>query len=359
MPAGLSVLAVASLTFAAIGDAGEAGSLLQGVAHQLVERYSAGSGRKLDALLFLGDNFYPIGLNGLSDAEAEERVKYRVRWPFGPVLDALGRANVHAVTGNHDYYAQRLFKWNRGFTDRGNALASRLGPWTYHYGCEPGEALYDLPGTNARVQLLFFDSARLVAGQECPSSPYASLTRLLKQGAKRDVVWRLVAVHHPLETVGKHGSCRSQCADQDLRSDRYQEYVRGLRDAIRDSEVPVQLVLGGHDHSLQLLASPPDAGCAGCPTVNVVSGAGAKVTKVEEPHPAALVFTAAEGSKDVAPGRTRKARRAVPGFVEVNATLDRLTVRFVDGRNGEELDMGGGRRRFEVDRAGRLVREER
>lgn len=347
------------LTLAAIGDAGEAGCQLHGVAHHLVERYSTASGRRLDGLLFLGDNFYPIGLNDGSEAEAKARVEYRVRWPFASVLAALGPAKVHAVAGNHDSYARRFLFLNRGFSDKGNERARRLGPWTYHYGCEPGEATFAVPDTDTRVQILFFDSARAVAGEGGGCTAFDLLAERLESSHAAGVSWHVIAVHHPLETVGKHGECRSGCSKQDLRAPGYERYTRELRAAIRKSRVPVQLVLGGHDHSLQLLARASDPDCPGCPRVHVVSGAGAKITRVEEPDPAALEFTAADlGSKGKAVGeQPRKARQALPGFVELVFTVDRLAVTFVDGRNGTEIDMGGGRRRFWIDREGQLVAE--
>jgi Calcineurin-like phosphoesterase len=348
-----------AVTLAAIGDAGESGGQLNDVARHMAARYSAASGRKLDGLLFLGDNFYPIGLNDGSEAEAAARIEYRVSWPFAPVLAALGRGTVHAVTGNHDYYAKRRFFRNVGFSEKGNERARRLGPWTYHYGCEPGEAVFEAAGTGARVQVLFFDSAREVEdeGGECPA--FARLAERLQASHAAGVPWHVIAVHHPPETVGEHGECRSGCPKQDLHAPRYERYVRDLRAAIAKSGVPVQLVVGGHDHSLQLLARPADPGCSGCPRVHVVSGAASKVTRVVEPDPAAFEFTAVvPGSKgQAAAGRPRKPQRALPGFVELAFTADRLAATFIDGRDGSELDMGGGRRRFWIDRAGQLLAE--
>lgn len=345
------------LTLAAIGDAGETGRQLDGVARHLAERYSAASGRKLDGLLFLGDNFYPTGLNQGSEADAAARVELRVSRPFAPVLAALGPGSVHAVTGNHDYYTKHLLFWYMGFSEKGNERERRLGPWTYHYGCEPGEAVYDAPGTGVRAQVIFFDSAREVVekGGECPA--FARLAERLEASQAAGVSWHVIAVHHPLETVGDHGQCRSTCLNQDLHSSGYERYVRNLRSAIRQSRVPVQLVLGGHDHSLQLLARPADPECPGCPRVHVVSGAGSKVTRVAAPDPTTLEFTAADpGPKhEAAAGGPRKQRAALPGFVELVFTSERLSITFVDGRDGSELDMGGGRRRFWIDRAGQLL----
>jgi hypothetical protein len=93
--------------------------------------------------------------------------------------------------------------------------------------------------------------------------------------------------------------------------------------------------------------------------VHVVSGAGSRVTRVAEPDPAAFEFTAVDpGSKGKAvAGGPRQSRGARPGFVELVFTADHVGAAFIDGRDGSEVDMGGGRRRFWIDRSGQLLPE--
>ncbi|NUM77095.1 hypothetical protein HUU40_22280, partial [candidate division KSB1 bacterium] len=79
---------------------GEAGDILKHNAAVMRKMYRED---KFHALIFLGDNFYPIGLN-IPRAKVSKKIK-SVLGPFNEVTRSLGRSQVHALAGNHDYYA--------------------------------------------------------------------------------------------------------------------------------------------------------------------------------------------------------------------------------------------------------------
>ncbi len=375
------------LTVIAIGDAGESGGTLRGNAGYLNAMQSGEhDAGKFAALIFLGDNFYPIGLN-LPAGDADGEIK-SVLGPFRPALDDLGRANVHAVPGNHDYYLRNAVEQKLlfglvtvseqpiGLTDRGNRREEEIGLWSYHR-VMPAEAAYPLaPGSPDSAQFLFIDSALpLRTDPRTWSAPLDSLRNLLESTSRRPGLrWHILCSHHPLYSVGEHGgftewnedsssvdyltSCdrdsnalgwvKNWLDPEDLCAERYRQFTDSIRSILRTSGVNVQVWLSGHDHSLQLLYYPwKDPGCRECPRVQIVSGAGSKTSMVKIPAPP-YEFTSAQLGAG-------KQAESLPGFVQLRFAGDRLRVVFFNGRNGDRIDMGGGREVFWIDREGRLL----
>jgi hypothetical protein len=176
------------------------------------------------------------------------------------------------------------------------------------------------------------------------------LVEALRRHAKENV-WRVLVTHHPLDTVGEHGGATwvpdargrgGEIVMQDLcsKTRRPRDYFKNLVDpedscttasrkyvelvleAIKDAEtdegarIPVHVVLSGHDHSLQLLdlrrprewndpltrrinGMAPDL--LRLPGVQVVSGAGAKVSAVQASSPDQGRITTNRGCDDQAP----------------------------------------------------------
>ena len=134
-----------SLTIIAIGDAGENNGALRGsgnyITNMCTGQHDAG---KFQALLFLGNNFFPTGLN-IPAGDAEKKAS-TVLEPFRIPMEELGRQNIHAVPGNHDYYARHAIETSvffglvkieeapMGLTDRGNRRAAKLESWSYYHG---------------------------------------------------------------------------------------------------------------------------------------------------------------------------------------------------------------------------------
>lgn len=302
-----------------------------------------------DALVFLGDNFYPRGLNeGRWEKKRDTVLRY-----FRGLLPA---DHVHAIAGNHDYY-QFYLGWPYGFTTIGNAREKEIRDWTYHYWW-PEEAVYEVaPGV--RLQLVFFDSARVVAlGPRYSGESLESLTTILRSRAGDPTVrWRFVAMHHPLRAVGRHGNFGRPCdswpwlerhvpalAIQDTCSPRYQEYVDAVRHAVETSGARVQLALSGHDHSLQLLALPQPL-----PAVQVISGASTEALHVAPAEPARGIYTTVPPTHDPANARATSEY----GFAEVEVDAASAVVRFRSSRDAGAVPAGGACA-FRVDPEGAL-----
>ncbi|MGA9116201.1 MAG: metallophosphoesterase [Bacteroidota bacterium] len=375
------------LTVVAIGDAGEANAALRANAALLAAMHSGRhDGGPVDALIFLGDNFYETGLNVPAD-DVGGTVR-RILGPFRVPMEDLGRSRVHAVPGNHEYYARhaieasvlfglvKIAEGPIGLAERGNARAREIGWWTYHDRF-PGETTLPLSaGSPDSVQFIFVDSALpLRTPDRTWEEPLDSLQRLLRAGAaRRGLLWRVLCMHHPFYTVGEHGGfsvwddersevgyvprcdrdsdavswARNFIDPEDPCAEKYVRYAARVKGAIREAGVPVQILLAGHDHSMQLLYYPDrDADCSGCPKVHVLSGAGSRPTRVMFPRPPSE-YTSAQ--------RAPAARGiSVSGFAQLRFGRDALRLVFYDGRSQEPVDMGEGRREFLISRDGRLM----
>jgi predicted phosphodiesterase len=372
----------AGFSLVAIGDAGERNGILEDNAETIAALFRR---ERFDLLVFLGDNFYKTGLNFDSEKDPQKETPKKINSVLGPfraVMRALGRQNVHAVAGNHDYYAQlavnKSFLWGLfsvealpvGITNKGNQRADTISTWTYHYGL-PQQALFPVDSAAGdSLQIIFFDSAVLLRTQQHTWRPYfAALERLLFSTSNRpQIKWRIIAAHHPLHSLGEHGGYSewdpeartvrylNHCdpdsdivgyftnfADpEDLCAERYRAYRDSLLAAIHRGGVPVQLFMAGHDHSLQLLHysnRAPD--CSACPQAFLISGAGAKVSRVRAPAP--------ELGEHTWPDNSSKQRgKSRYGFARIDIQGERLRIRIFDGKTGKELDMGTGRTEFFV-----------
>jgi hypothetical protein len=295
-------------------------------------------------------------------------------------MRGLGRQNVHAIAGNHDYYARLvvdksllfgLFSIEAlpvGVTSKGNQRADTISSWTYHYGL-PEQAFF-ATGKQSQdsLQIIFFDSAVLLRTKPHTWRPYfAQLQQLLASTKNRpQVKWRLLALHHPLYSVGDHGGYSewdpetrtvnyinhcdadsdavnyflSLADPEDLCTERYRAYRDSVLAVIQRSGAPVQLVLAGHDHSLQLLYYPnANPACSACPKIYLVSGAGAKENPVKTASPQKGEYTCPDND----PKQQGKSRS---GFARLDFENGRLRVRFFSGKNKSEIDMGEGKKEF-------------
>ncbi len=375
------------LTVIAIGDAGESGSILSGNAKYINDMYTEQhGGGKPDAMIFLGDNFYPTGLN-VPVEDVQSKIKGALG-PFRTAFEGLGRANVYAIPGNHDYYARVAFEKSFlfglvnisavpvGLSEEGNEREQAIEGWAYHYKM-PAEAVYPISvGAKDSVQFIFYDSALPLRTDLSTWKPALdSLRRLLTVSATRvGISWRILAQHHPWYSVGEHGGW-SQWDDeakkvthlpncdkdsnvvhwfindldpQDLCAARYQALHDSLKSVIHTSGAKIQLALAGHDHSLQLLNySNRDNECEPCPKVHIVSGAGSKPTRVKFPSPP-NEYTAAQRDP-------KKEGESLSGFAQLKFENDNLRIVFFNSANGEMIDMGGGKKEFWINRDGELL----
>ncbi len=387
-PQGVTRPSGAPLTVIAIGDQGTSGSVLTSNASSITDMYTgrdpAGS---FDLLLFLGDNFYNTGLNVPKD-RVDDKIE-SVLGQFRVPLLGLGRSRVHAVAGNHDYYARNVVDIRAlfglvdieeipvGLTDRGNEREANIPSWTYHYGM-PSDLIVPLQqGGGDSVQFVFFDSALPLRTRPGTwGRSLDSLERLIAAVKGRSHVrWHILAMHHPIATVGEHGGYTewndetnrveylSQCDKdsnavgwvknlinpEDLCTDRYRMLLDSLRSIIEAAGVPFQAVLSGHDHSLQFLYRPSAVRASAWPQVQIVSGAGSHSSRVMFPDPprsytAALLDPRAKGA-------------SATGFAQLQFQNDRLRVMFYDGFTGDPIDMGGGKKEFWIGENGVLEKQ--
>jgi len=214
------------------------------------------------------------------------------------------------------------------------------------------------------IVVVMADSQAMLLDGEFRARTNAALhTELARLRQERPQAWLVLALHHPLESYGLHNGSELLAAlhkdaypifstllapitlpiawatgfgGQQVYDFRNRRLRRGLYDVLEES--PVDLVLSGHDHSLQLIElEHPGA------RWQVVSGSGAKHTRVKrlgldwlwtnrlarlvglrDALPAVghrLVFAAGDGDDR---------ERAGYGYAVLVASEDRLRVEFWD-----------------------------
>jgi hypothetical protein len=218
----------------------------------------------VQALVLLGDNFYP---DGLLESELIPRVRANLARPYcrfleiaGPraaeVVDACDAPptrrdpmSVFAVLGNHDHHSSASPILQR------TVLREIFPNWHMSTGTV---AVHDLPGG---VSLVLFDSNPVFEGADIEP-----LTVAL--GAARGP-WRILVAHHPIAN-----------RDRGSEHERHARYRRLVLEAIAAAGAPVQLLLSGHEHNLQLLTLDSPA-----PGLHVVAGSGSGARSLHGPDP--------------------------------------------------------------------------
>ena len=210
-----------------------------------------------DALVFVGDNFYP---KGLAADDLEARVRGNVVEPYCHFLEltAAGAASLGdacgepaaerhpiplwVVLGNHDHHSRESIELERSGVPKLIANWRLLGV--------PVETL-DLP---QGVSFVFYDSThlRLPTGQP----DLAKLTAAMRASKGP---WRVLVAHHPL--------------DSDVQSN-------GIDLALANSDERADLLLSGHIHDLRASALEPPY-----PVVQLISGGGGGKESRERPLP--------------------------------------------------------------------------
>lgn len=214
----------------AVGDLG-AEPWPIGRAHQVSQRVARALTAEdlrapADALVLLGDNFYP---DGLRREELETRVRANLAEPlcrFLPAPDvrcavAGGSARVLAVLGNHDHKTPESPALQR------REIARRLPAWEM-----PAEAVATV-ALGHGVSLVLYDGKELL-----DAGSFAPLQEALRASPGP---WRIAASHYPLTR-----------REQDRAG-------RAARAVFESLDVPVHLHLAGHRHYLELAhtATPP------------------------------------------------------------------------------------------------------
>ncbi len=238
------------VTLLAVGDTGREARWIEALDGQSVVARGldwADEQSPADALVLLGDNFY---WNGLERGTAVQRIRENVVRPYcrfvsleGPLSSSVAPGcerpaslrhpiPIYAVLGNHDHASDESPDLES------TMLSSYVSNWVLPH--EVARAI-NLQGG---VSLVLVDSSRLLA------SPPGELVAALREATGP---WRILVAHHPPGTS----------------DDQNGIYAQRLRDAIAEAGKPVQLVLAGHEHNLQLIELS-----LGAPALVVVAGSG-------------------------------------------------------------------------------------
>jgi hypothetical protein len=289
-------------------------------------------------------------------------------------MRTLGRENVHAIAGNHDYYCRTINDIPFNTCSQGNIYEQSITEWNYHYYYPVSLRRALSEGSRDSVEFILFDSAYLIAHDQRLWHPLLdSLERMLKLSASAPgVKWRLYVAHHSPYSVGDHGGWRrwigsqkrvgyiGNCIEerddpfryvqeffsqQDNCTPRYRAYGDSLMSIIARSGARVQALIAGHDHSLQLL-DYPDRNCDLCPKIFVVDGAGSKRQRVKSPSPP-NEYTH-PFNDEIEKGNS------AGGFLVGSFQSGKLALSFIEAESGQPLDMGG-RTTFLIDESGRMV----
>jgi predicted phosphodiesterase len=241
----------------AVGDTGaEDGSQDLAVAEAIAEEDRRAPA---DALVLLGDNFYP---KGLRRKYLEERIARNVVRPWcrfvdlgaprsGEVEDAceLDREDrrpgvpIYAVLGNHDYQTRESPELQR------KAVPQYVANWRMPHRRAQAVEL------DGGVSLVLFDSQELVVHDRGGDELAQALAR--SRGP-----WRILVGHHPPVWV------------KGIREERL--YRERLARALDASGVPVHLFLAGHEHNLEIVEMD-----APWPPLVVIAGSGSDRKDVE------------------------------------------------------------------------------
>lgn len=278
--------------------------------------------RPVDAVVFLGDLFYPVGLE---EKTAVTQIRNNLVRPYcrfvaldGPRASEIARTcprdpaakhvvPLYAVLGNHDYGSP-------GSPERTRELVPQfLSNWKL-----PSETV-QVVELEAGVSLILFDSQRVRNHGDDPS--------LLTDAIRRSRgPWRILIAHHPIAT-------------QSLKEKEVplqETYSQKILNAIAAAGAPVQLVLSGHEHNLQVIALP-----APHPPLHVIAGSGANARSTRTAAADLKFFAQRLGFARIDLVETAEAVRlvaslyALPGNPKFQGSAPALVARYSVDREGQ------------------------
>jgi tartrate-resistant acid phosphatase type 5 len=275
-----------------VGDAGATHSILRAGMLRVQKQHS------IDAVLLVGDNFYPCGIHGLDDPQWTKVTQH-----FGPL-----HIPIYAVFGNHDYGDPQLHEGRLstcGPTDPDAELeeTERFKDW--HFPARSYELHSPL------VDIVMMDTQPIASGFTEPfrgsATASADVAFLKEELAQSTATWRIVVGHHTIFSSGVHGR-----TNDSLRTN-----MRALLPLL-DASHGADLYICGHDHDLELIGDE-----AGARPWFLISGAG---SALDEMRPR---------SSAEPPTIFPVPLNPFLGFAVVDITPARLSITFYD-RTGRE-----------------------
>jgi tartrate-resistant acid phosphatase type 5 len=237
-----------SIHFLVVGDWGTQGSATQ----RKVAGAMAAAARQLDIsfVISTGDNFYPAGVNSVSDSQ----------WinTFENVYsDSSLQCPWLAVLGNHDYTLDPDAQVDYTYVNKRWYMPHRYYDTTLAIGHDSMLLVFlDTEPIEKQLRGIVADTTKY-------SSSYVNeqLSWFKKVVSTSKAKWKLVVGHHPLHTGG---------------SRRHNKRVKKLRRLIQPVLYAngVNFYLSGHEHQLELLKQKKH------PTHYIISGAGSDTRHV-------------------------------------------------------------------------------
>ena len=265
-----------TVRFAAVGDTGHGNNFEYATAKAIEARCQKGGG--CATVLLLGDNIYPSGPSTVTDP----LFKKVIEDPF-----AVVSSPIWLTLGNHDY--------GGGTSGAGTELWK--GPlWLQWAALHPKFVLPSVTWDKTIGNVHFFDLDSNLMNQ---GKQQAQIDQWqAKMSATEIGGWKIAFAHHPYRSNGGHGNAKNG--------------VKAGYDALLCGKV--DLLLSGHDHSMQWLKA-----FQGCGNMEmIVAGSGGEHTSLGGSNP--VWFENA----------------STYGFVYVEITGNKLHAEFID-LNGKLL----------------------
>jgi hypothetical protein len=252
------------LSFLAVGDTGKPVEVLDALdPGKAVARALAAEDDRdpIEALVLLGDNFYP---DGLEKDELKDRLRENLVGPYCrfieltprgagslreacPEKDAVHPIPIFAVLGNHDYGERESPELQR------RVVPDYVRSWRMP---KDDVGVRELRGG---VSLILLDTNRVARTDGDDDDDVVEAIRE-SQGP-----WRVIAAHHPMPRAGRG------------YDPRFRERMERI---LARAGVPIHLYLAGHEHNLQAF---PASGAS--PALHLVAGGGSDIREVSDADP--------------------------------------------------------------------------
>lgn len=221
-------------------------------------------------IFWLGDNVYerawkPGEDEGSCESSNENDPAKGMAALRRQIATAPQAKHAYFIPGNHDYAQGGLSQRDRVMEQARFLKKEGAQPLAYD---QPVEAIR-LKG----VTVIAYDSQMAVLERDLRPSILAEMDAIVKASVARgDEV--VIASHHPVYTVGPHGfaSLRARFTSTDLSNRAYASWRSELKQRLNEWGEGVDLVVGGHEHSLQQFRGPH--------ALHVVAGSASKTSDV-------------------------------------------------------------------------------